>query len=433
MTPLTSMLNLLFFGIMTALYLKFRGTLVGTRSIPGILTTLGILGTFVGIFIGLWRFDPNNIQGSIPILLAGLKTAFLTSIIGVIFSLAIKAEDIYKRLNAPAEEKHIGATIDTLAEILNKIQVTQTDVWSKAEKQLDGIEKSLVGDGDTTLLTQLQKLRTSFVDKQDELVKEFRDFAKTMAENNSKALIEALNEVIRDFNAKINEQFGENFKQLNAAVGKILEWQEKYRQQIAEMTDQFERTVLVIDEIKTSIITIADRSKSLVTTSESLRPILIALDEKQKDIAKHLEAFAKIADDARSVIPTINAHLKESTDKIAKSLTDTSETVKQTVTVNLESIRSQSKHMTETASQVNAIIDKSMARVSDNIHKLVEENSKLIKEQIKLLDKTLEEELTKSLQTLGAQLTTLSNRFVQDYTPLTERLREIIQLTKKVG
>jgi len=41
-----------------------------------------------------------------------------------------------------------------------------------------------------------------------------------MAENNSKALIEALQEVIRDFNAKINEQFGENFKQLNEAVGK---------------------------------------------------------------------------------------------------------------------------------------------------------------------------------------------------------------------
>ncbi len=61
----------------------------------------------------------------------------------------------------------------------------------------------------------------------------FDDFLKSAAENNSKALIQALQEVIRDFNAKINEQFGDNFKQLNAAVEKILVWQEKYRQQLA--------------------------------------------------------------------------------------------------------------------------------------------------------------------------------------------------------
>ena len=48
--------------------------------IPHLFPTLGILFTFLGIAIGLWNFDSNNIEKSIPELMNGLKTAFLVSI-----------------------------------------------------------------------------------------------------------------------------------------------------------------------------------------------------------------------------------------------------------------------------------------------------------------------------------------------------------------
>lgn len=51
--------------------------------IPHLFPTLGILFTFLGIAIGLWNFDSNNIEKSIPELMNGLKTAFLVSIFGV--------------------------------------------------------------------------------------------------------------------------------------------------------------------------------------------------------------------------------------------------------------------------------------------------------------------------------------------------------------
>lgn len=56
-----------------------------------------------------------------------------------------------------------------------------------------------------------------------------------MAENNSKAFIQALEEVIKDFNNKITEQFGDNFKQLNLAVGALLTWQENYKNYIEKV------------------------------------------------------------------------------------------------------------------------------------------------------------------------------------------------------
>jgi competence ComEA-like helix-hairpin-helix protein len=47
------------------------------------IISVGVLGTFVGIFIGLQGFDPQDIMNSVKHILVGLKTAFFTSIVGM--------------------------------------------------------------------------------------------------------------------------------------------------------------------------------------------------------------------------------------------------------------------------------------------------------------------------------------------------------------
>ena len=54
------------------------------------VVSLGLLGTFGGIMYGLWVFSVEQIDSSIPQLLEGLKTAFLTSIAGMLASLILK-------------------------------------------------------------------------------------------------------------------------------------------------------------------------------------------------------------------------------------------------------------------------------------------------------------------------------------------------------
>lgn len=51
--------------------------------IPSGISTLGVLGTFLGITLGLLCFDASNLTQSIPELLDGLKTAFFTSLAGM--------------------------------------------------------------------------------------------------------------------------------------------------------------------------------------------------------------------------------------------------------------------------------------------------------------------------------------------------------------
>ena len=47
------------------------------------IVSVGVLGTFVGIFIGLQNFNPEDIINSVNDILLGLKTAFFTSIVGM--------------------------------------------------------------------------------------------------------------------------------------------------------------------------------------------------------------------------------------------------------------------------------------------------------------------------------------------------------------
>ena len=79
-----------FFLAMIIIIMSYRKINANRQLVASVITVLGILGTFVGISYGLYMFDENNIQESIPNLLGGLKVAFITSILGIFFSIILK-------------------------------------------------------------------------------------------------------------------------------------------------------------------------------------------------------------------------------------------------------------------------------------------------------------------------------------------------------
>lgn len=77
--------------------------------VPDILTSLGILGTFVGLVMGLREFDPSGYEqmaGSVSPLINGIKVAFITSIYGISLSLAYSFDlrSEFANLSALTEE-----------------------------------------------------------------------------------------------------------------------------------------------------------------------------------------------------------------------------------------------------------------------------------------------------------------------------------------
>lgn len=245
-------------------------------------TSIGVLGTFLGIVLGLMNFDVNNISTSVPMLLEGMKTAFITSIAGMIGAIIIKA------IHNKSENKE--ENIDDIVELFNKM-ITENRAINKTllenQNQTSVIFNNMSkkwSENQQELIEEVHSLNVSLSSKQEELINEFREFGKEMAKNNSEALIEALNDVIKDFNNKISEQFGENFKQLNQAVGGLLVWQENYKETVDKtftlLTDTFDS----IHFVEKSFKEIEKSSKTLIDTSATINDVLVKVNESHNKL-----------------------------------------------------------------------------------------------------------------------------------------------------
>jgi hypothetical protein len=180
---------------------------------PTILTTTGIFFTFLGVAFGLSEFETNDVQSSVPTLLGGLKTAFWASVAGVGGALTIKFRYFFFGLRADQSIK--GPEEEVTAHDLARL--------------LSGIQHALVGQDDATLISQIKLSRQDMNDRLDSLRKAQLEALQRLSEMGSKTLVEALRDVIADFNSKLTEQVGENFKHLNEAVGKLVSWQDRYK------------------------------------------------------------------------------------------------------------------------------------------------------------------------------------------------------------
>lgn len=65
------------------------------QSAPSTLLSMGVLGTFAGVVSGLSGFNVDQIDDSIGSVLAGLSTAFYTSLFAMALSLVFKVIQIY--------------------------------------------------------------------------------------------------------------------------------------------------------------------------------------------------------------------------------------------------------------------------------------------------------------------------------------------------
>lgn len=106
------------------------------RNYKNEIVSLGILGTFLGIAIGLFEFDVTDIQESMPSLLGGLKTAFITSGVGISFSILLS---ILKPQVAKKEE-----ILGALEEVVKDFNKNLTTQFGENFKELNSAVKNMI-------------------------------------------------------------------------------------------------------------------------------------------------------------------------------------------------------------------------------------------------------------------------------------------------
>ncbi|TQV64083.1 MAG: hypothetical protein FNT15_01745 [Sulfurovum sp.] len=394
---------------------------------PSILITTGIFFTFLGITIGLWNFNIDNVDSSLPALLNGIKTAFMASVLGVFFALIFKFIEL--KLKETISETPEGQTIDDL--VAN--QRIQTSSLNELNNGIQQLIKSIADPiSDSSLVAQIKLMRMDNNEKIDALRKDFQEFATTMAENNSKAFIQALEEVIRDFNSKLTEQFGDNFKQLNEAVGQTVQWQENYKTQMQESIEILTRITSILSKQSEDYEIVVSRSVHFSQHANDMKNIIEAINQQKIQMEVIIKSLADMVKTTSEELPKIGQKTNEMIEKIAHSSNSLIQNMK-THNDNLSNFMDrQFKSLDENNNKIIENIAKNNTYVVNQLNDSMKQSSDEIQKQVHILDKELENALTNSLETLGQQLASLSNQFVKDYTPLTKKLREILEIASKV-
>ncbi len=286
---------------------------------PTLMTSLGILGTFIGVVIGLLHFDTQNIDQSIPKLLDGLKTAFITSIVGMLAAMIFNAMDAWKF--APRRQTN-GVKHD----------VTPSDIHAALEQQtalLQQLSQGLSGSEEGSLVGQVRFLRADVGDFSRDakafnaefsrkLWQEMANFAEMMSRSATSLIIEALQQVIQDFNNNLMEQFGENFKALDASVKKLVDWQIEYKSQVEQMSEQYQQSVDSLVSTRQAVAGIWEECKEIPLAMAELRDVLLINQHQIQELQRHLDVFIQMRDAAVNAVPTIQAKVEEIGDQLLR-------------------------------------------------------------------------------------------------------------------
>ncbi|MFM1924068.1 MAG: hypothetical protein RL019_1908 [Pseudomonadota bacterium] len=421
-----SLIELGFIGAiaLVTLYLHWRFDSFAVSHGPEILTTMGILGCFTGITLALFSFNTADVQASIPSLLGGIRTAFWASLAGVAGALSLRfAQRFRQPKEVDADEEGIAQEVD-LRDVVAELRVTRKEAQQHALAYSAAVEQQTARQDQ--LIAVVQGMGQEAAARSQALQEAFDHFAQHMVENNQKAVIEALKEVIRDFNSKLSEQFGENFKQLNTAVGQLLQWQQQYKDELAMLQREQQQGVASLGQAVRSLEAIAAQAGSLTqaasgfgTAMEQMTQQQHALDTQRQELVATLrqlsQATPAFAQAAQAMLEDLNQGIQGITRSVTKTVA--------TLEADYQAINQRfATQLAEHAEQHQAALAKGL-----------EEQVRVVKEGVLALDQALQKELTDALASLGGQLAALSRQFVDDYAPLTERLREVVAMARGTG
>ena len=370
-------------------------------AIPALLTGLGLAGTFLGLTLGLFAYNPN--EGTEGII-AGAKTAFITSLAGILLSLwvnyydkttvkvikeklrelknilyplfpQIKLEETF--ISIENYNKNINDAMGELAEkIGNKMQEGMIEATSKMNSEISSALEKLI----SSTQTWGERVASGSEGVLSSLISEFNDKIGANASSQREMLEEAagkmatvvssLDEMMKKYNETTNESFENIKKQQEEANKQHIDNLNEYNNKLTEVAgDVFknqERQAQIIDTLlhKCSSVStelsseLIDLKSNLSSVNTKLTNIITKFNntvEKLDDATERLEKTGDVFQDAGEKIATpINKTVsifEELTEKTLQTQTNI-----ENISQNLADLASESE---EILNSVNTLFEKS--------------------------------------------------------------------------
>lgn len=292
--------------------------------LKSVIVSIGVLGTFIGIAIGLWEFDTTIIDASVPKLLEGLKLAFATSIAGMAISIGLTSIQRDKLTGGDDELSVLGEINDKLSgltELNEQIKGLRLEMRDeqKSTRELIGnanesIEKIVTEETLKNFRIEVHeeqlKGRTFLEEQFSKTNKSLEEAIDVLSRGATEEIIKALETVIQDFNNNLTEQFGDNFKQLNEAVKALLHWQDQFKEIVETDYHLLEQIRESLKGSNETLETIASRNKEVVSVYEQLSSLINVYDNQVEILNKQLDEFSKIGENASKSFDLLNSRFE---------------------------------------------------------------------------------------------------------------------------
>lgn len=377
-------LSLIIFFVLGFISKRFR------QVAPTLMTSVGIAGTFCGIFLALYPVeftDRETMDASVRTLLEGMKTAFVTSLLGIASAIVFRIVSTFFPASAslgemlrrfariepqmPQEQREVLERLDAIKQAIagegDSSMVTQLqkmrDENRDGIKQMDAIRESIGGESESSVTSQMQKLRDENREgfKQMEglsetireaLVKNLENLTEEIRDIIGKQLGESLKGLINSIEKALIEQFGKTFVEFNEATQALKKWQEEHREHVEKLTAAFNMAAERITEI-------AAECEKIPPTMERLQEVVETAHGNVESLNRQVEAFAAMRQQAEESFPVIKTHL----DKIGEDLSSSAksfEGLEETITGAFQNVEQESRKAAEQHAQ-------SMQEMSDNM------------------------------------------------------------------
>lgn len=180
--------------------------------VPDIFTSLGILGTFVGLVWGLKNFEPSNYEAmttSVASLVDGIKVAFLTSIYGIamsiVYSCGMKSEysSLTSNLQSFLDRFHTYVMPTAESESMNILVASQKNQTAAMEQMAEKFSVQMADSFEKVITPTFQKMNDSL----DVLVNSV-----------TKCQEDAIKEILDTFLKEMNLSFKTQFEDFGRAL-----------------------------------------------------------------------------------------------------------------------------------------------------------------------------------------------------------------------
>ncbi len=389
--------------------------------ISGTMTGLGVLGTFFGLVIGISGFDTGTtdaITSSITGLLGGMGTAFWTSIIGVLLSLAFSyAHKIsYNGANESLEDfvtafhdKNLDGSSSNAENQLLGYQQQQTELMKNfATVVSEAVSTSIANTMRTELVPIFDEMKST--------VKEFSEIASQQQKD-------GLNQVVQEFIRCMNESLRGQFDELAATIQKTCEWQKASTEQMQKIVDgicdtsnEIEKVNAVshqtVEEMNGFVTLLKEYQEKLHSEAELIQQqiansneiserqanYLDKLVESESRVADLADSVKKEAEAAQQAVDMLSDHCKDQISGIVDAAKQDMDALAASTKVLTEASHSQMETLAQTAESEMQLLSNTAAQLSEENHKQLMELTKASSEQMSVISEAANNVMQNSQQ-----------------------------------